>query len=314
MEGIILRKNSNHFFGLLLALGGVVSLVLFFLLRAKDPLAGGEILLFLIAGLVCCLLSVPLWLWNRGAFLRLDETGIRARYNWLGRVDCSFDEVAFAQAQLNTLVILLKNGKRHSITGVSNTLELSQAILRSCYRPETQSPDALQDELKRLEAQRKKGIYRLLGIMGAMFALIFLAIVLTGGRDIPDFSRTDWIIVGGLCVVELALMAVLFPLANRSAKEQLPIAYMKYRMRGALLLHATLPSNQVHSLYVNAENTGRVIVCGFPNRENVYYCVQRITGLNSLEAVRDSEIFDNLSCIPQDEFDGLIEVTDAGKR
>lgn len=65
----------------------------------------------------------------------------------------------------------------------------------------------------------------LLCTMGvAMFAWIFLAVVLTGGREIDEFTPTDWKYFGAMIVLELLTVVTGFIVAARLGKVQNPNA------------------------------------------------------------------------------------------
>ena len=50
-------------------------------------------------------------------------------------------------------------------------------------------------------------------------------------------------------------------------------------------------------------------MCGFPNDESVYYCVQEIVSNFELETVHISEIYDSTDELPEDGFSALIDIT-----
>ena len=117
MEGIFLRKKFNVWL-FLLFLCGLAFIGMYIFLNIVDPKATSELLTFLIVGILIILVVIPSWLLNFGAFVHIDEDSIRAKYHWFGKLNCKTDEMAFAMAQVNTLTILLKNGKRQRIMGI----------------------------------------------------------------------------------------------------------------------------------------------------------------------------------------------------
>ncbi len=124
MEGMFLRKKFNIWL-FLLFLCGLAFIGMYIFLNIVDPEATSELLTFLIVGIMICLVVIPSWFLNSGAFVQISEDSIKAKYHWFGKLNCKTDEIAFAMAQVNTLTIMLKSGKRHVIMGVENAYELS---------------------------------------------------------------------------------------------------------------------------------------------------------------------------------------------
>ena len=72
-----------------------------------------------------------------------------------------------------------------------------------------------------------------------------------------------------------------------------------------------MPNNYVKSVYTDANYTGRVIVCGYPNDESVYFCIQEFTGHFVLETTYTSEICNSENELPEDLFTSMIDITSA---
>jgi hypothetical protein len=213
---------------------------------------------------------------NRGAYIHIEENTIKAKYHWFGKLDCAIDDVEFVLPQINTLTILLKNGKRHVIMGVENSWELGAAIRRLCFEIEKETTNSLRQKLSQAQATRKKELWWVIGGIIVMFVNIFIADFLTGGMDTNEFSQLDWILFATMGVIELLTLVGLFYVAERCGKHLLPIEQLKYRLRGAIIATHPLPANNVTAVYTDENHTGRIVVCGFPNDDSVYYCVQKI--------------------------------------
>lgn len=304
MEGIFLRKKMSIWLVLLLLCS------LFFVVFGvyQQRVDTGEALSFLIIGVLVGLVAIPAMLMNRGAYLRIEQDRIKAKYHWFGRLDCSIKEVQFVMPQTNTLTLLLKSGKRHVIMGIENPWALSSAIRKLNFKPETEAPDTLRQQLKKLQTVRNRELLLTAGGIVTMFANIFIAVALTGGRELQDFSSLDWSFFSVMGFVELVTVIGLFCCAGRCGKHQLPIEYLKYRLRGAIIATEPLPSNTVKAVYTDENHTGRIVVCGFPNDESVYYCTQMIVGLLLLETIHTSEVYDSEEQLPMEE---LIDITES---
>lgn len=306
MTGVFIHRKITSW---ILFLDGLVLTALYIFLSVVDPQVPAGFPVLLIMGIAFSLLTVPSLLHNHGAYLHVEEGRIKARYNWFGKLDCSVDEVDFVMAQEYTLLFLLKNGKRCSISAVENAWPLCAAIRRQTFAPEREAPGILQEKLNRLQAEHKRAIWWMIGCMGLMFAGIFITVWLTGGRDLDAFSQTDWVLLSVMGVLEAAICAGLFYVADKCGKQLLPIEWLKYRLRSAAIVSQPLPSNIILRIYTDEALSSRIVVCGLPNDESVYYCTQEWMENYQLKTVYTSEIFNSRKELPEDEFAVLIDIT-----
>ncbi len=292
MDGIFIRKKVK--FWLILLLIGILLGVQVFLRYTSSPETAQPVVL-VIYWVLLCLFGIPALLMNHGAYIHIDTEAnrMKAKYNWFGRIDCDLGDIAFVHPQINTLTILMKDGKRHVIGLLENSADLSAAIRWLTFSLEQESPEALRQELRLLQAQRKKALWWVLGGFVLLFVYIGLAVYLTGGKALHQFGGQDWVIFSIMGVMELVTMLATFRAADRCGKYQLPMEQLRYRIRSAVIATQPLPSNQVISVYTDEDCRSRILVCGFPNDESVYCDVQRFTGEMVLATVHSSEIYDN---------------------
>ena len=309
MDGVFLRKKFNGWLFLLFVCG-LFFIGLYIFLNIVDPKATSELLTFLIMGILIILVVIPSWLLNFGAFVHIDENSIKAKYHWFGKLNCKTDEIAFAMAQVNTLTILLKSGKRHVIMGVENVWPLASAIRQQIFTVETETPNALMRKLEEVQAARKKKLYWVIGCVALMIANIFIAVLLTGGKEMYAFSNTDWILFSIMGVVEILTVILTFCLAGQCGKQLLPIEHLKYRLKGAYIATTPLPAGIVKRVYTDANHMGRIVICGYPNDESVYYCVQEFVGNYLLKTVDTSEIYENEDSLPNEALSTFIDISD----
>ena len=309
MEGMFLRKKFNIWLFLLFVCG-LFFIGLYIFLNIVDPKATSELLTFLIMGILIILVVIPSWLLNLGAYIHIDETSIKAKYHWFGKLNCKTDEIAFAMAQVNTLTILLKNGKRHIIMGIENPWPLASAIRQQVFRVETEKPDTLLRKLEEVQAARKKKLYWVIGCSTLMFANIFIAALLTDGKEMYAFSNTDWILFSVMGVIEILIVILDFYFAGQCGKQLLPIEHLKYRLKGAYIATTPLPAGIVKRVYTEANHMGRIVICGYPNDESVYYCVQEFVGNYLLKTVDTSEIYENEDNLPNEALSTFIDISD----
>ena len=278
-------------------------------LRAVDSQTGSELVVLLLMGVVFCLAAVLSGLYNRKGYICLKNGRIQARYHWLGRLDCAIEDIAFVLPQINTLTILLKSGRRHIITGVADSWLLSRLIRRRLYAAERELPDSLRQELNLAKAKRAKTLTWVICGTAMLFVNILLTVQLTGGRELHEFSRLDWYRFLGMGFWELFLLVALLGVANQCGKQLFTLEVLRYRLRGALIAFTPLPTNHVRRVYTDENNSGRVVVCGFPNSKSVYYCVQEFSADEKLETVYSSQIFASRKELPEDAFSGLMDIS-----
>lgn len=155
MVGVFRRGKLR---GILWLIFGVLLVAFSLFLRFAD--SDNPIVTYIgIVGVVISLCSIISLFFNYKVYFEIADSRILSKYHWFGKLDCNISEVAFVEAQLNTLSILLKNGKRHIIMGIENSWPLASAIRRQIFSVETESPDTLRQELESAQAARKKDLY-----------------------------------------------------------------------------------------------------------------------------------------------------------
>lgn len=291
---------------------GLFIIGLFIFVGYKDGEATiGGILTGVILGTIIFAFSTVIMFFNFKAFLSIEDGYIKGKYHYFGKIDCKVSDVVFVMPQINTLWILLKNGKRHVIMGIENPWPLATEIRRQIFTMETQSPESLRNKLQAEQIAWKKKLFWVLGGIAMMFANIFIAVALTGGREMYDFSKLDWILFVIMGVIELITVVATFCLAKQCGKHQLPIEHLKHRLKGAYIASHPLPPGNVKRIYTDENNTGRVVVCGFPNDGSVYCCIQETVGNLQFETVHTTKVYANEDILAEDaDFNMYIDITD----
>jgi len=287
---------------------GSLLILLFAFLKYADSQAGNDVYFGILIGAgisMCGLLSMQ---FNRRAFVKIENHHISARYHWFGKLDCSLEDIAFSVAQINTLSILLKNGRRCVIMGIQNPWPLCSAIRRETFSLEKETPEALGRRLNALQAVRKRELHWVLGGCTLLFVNIGITVLLTGGRELRDFGKMDWIIFASMGVIEMLTLIGVFYIAQRCGRKLLPIEQIQYRLKGAMIASCPLPAGNVKQVYTDENRTGRIILFDFPNDEGVYYCVQEFMGSGGLETVFTSKVYESQEDLPSKEFSTLIDI------
>ena len=246
---------------------------------------------------------------NRRSNFRIEQGRITARYHWFGRLDCSLDEVAFVRSQTMNLDILLKNGKRHSIAFVANEQQLCSEIRRQIFAMEEKTPDVLKDQLMKIHQKRRRMIYWAIACGAMMFVNIFLADWITGGMEFEGFSHQDWILFWIIAAAETVTVAGMFALASRSGRLLVEMEHLRNRIQRACIAAQILPSASVKAVYTDADAKGRVVVCGIPNDQSVYYIVQSFDADFHLHTAYTSDFFNDLVELGEELSPELIDIT-----
>ena len=263
--------------------------------------------------LVCAALAMVVVLlmitFNRRGYFRIEQGRIRARYHWFGRLDCSLDEVAFAYGQSMNLNILTKDGKHYAIAFLENAHELSNDIQRQISTREQESTDDLKNQLNQVLLKRRREICWVIACCVILFADIFLTVWMTGGRELSEFLRRDWILFSIMAAIEIGTLVWTFALACRSGRRLVDLAYLRYRLQGAAIMAQILPSACMKAVYTDPEFNGRLVVCGIPNDGSLYYVVQEFDDDFHLVTIETSRFFDVASDLLEDLSEDLIDIT-----
>ena len=308
MEGIFLRKKFNIWL-FLLFLCGLAFIGMYIFLNIVDPEATSELLTFLIIGILIILVVIPSWLLNFGAFIHIDETTIKAKYHWFGKIDCKLSDVVFAVSRVSTLIIQLKDGKTHTIMGIENSWPLASIIRRNMSFEVTEQPETLNEKLNNLKANKKNGLIYVCSGVALMFVIIFITVFLTGEREMHEFSNIDWTLFAIMVATEIATAVATFYFAKKTGKNNIPIEKLQYEIQRRIIETQPLLPGFVIAVYTDENYTGRITLFGYPHDSAVYYSVQEFDSDYTLFRAYTSDIYDSQEELPVD-FETLIDITD----
>jgi len=306
MDGIFLRKKFNPWL-VLLFLCGLFLIGLYVVFSITDSGPSG-VLTFLVVGVSMCLVVIPSWLLNAGAFIHVDEESIKAKYHWFGKIDCKISEVEFAGAQINTLVIQLKDGKCHTITGIENSWEIAADIRNKITFVPTEQPEKLIEKVKALNTSRKGGLICVCVGYVLMFVIVFVTVFLTGERELYEFGKVDWIIFAGMCVTEIATIIATLYFALKTGRKNLPIEMLQYTIRRTIIETRPLSPGFVIAVYSDVNYTGRITLFGYSDNDSVYYLVQELDAEYNLVRGYESDTYESQDELP-DGFEELVDIT-----
>ena len=283
--------------------------MLFWLAVCAAAFAAKKPLLLVCAALATVVVLLMMTFNRRGSF-RIEQGMIHARYHWFVRLDYSLDEVAFTYVQGMNLNILMKNGKHYAIAFLENAHEVSNEIRRQISTREQESTDELKNQMNKVLLKRRWEIYRVITGCVIMFANIFLTVWMTGGRELSEYSRRDWVLFSIMAAIEIGTLVWTFVLACRSGRHLVDLAYLRHRFQGAAIVTQILPSACVKALYTDPEFNGRLVVCGIPNDGSLYYVVQEFDDDFHLVTIETSRFFDVESELLEDLSEDLMDITD----
>ena len=308
MEGMFLRKKFNIWLFLLFSCG-LCFIGLYIFLNIVDPEATSELLTFLIVGILIILVVIPSWLLNFGAFVHIDETSIKAKYHWFGKIDCKLSDVVFAVARVNTLIIQLKDGKTHTIMGIENSWPLCSVIRRNMSFDVTEQPETLNEKLNNLKATKKNGLIYVCSGVALMFVIIFITVFLTGEREMHEFSNLDWTIFAIMGAIEIATVIATFYFAGKTGKNNIPIEKLQYEIQRRIIETQPMLPGFVIAVYTDENYTGRITLFGYPNDSAVYYSVQEFASDYTLFRAYTSDVYGSQEELPAN-FETLIDITE----
>lgn len=308
MDGIFIRKKfSLQLF--LLFFCGLLFIGMYIFLNVVDPVATNGILSFLVFGILILLSAIASWLFNFGAYFRIDEDSIKAKYHYFGKIDCKMSDVAFAQALLNTLNIQLKNGKIYTVKGIENPLELSLAIRANMTFEASKHPEVLIEKLNALSsAKKKKLIYVCVGL-ALMFINIFITVFLTGEREMYEFTKRDWTVFAAMGVIEVITVITTFFFAAKAGKNNVLSEKLKYDIKRSVVETTPLPYGFVTAVYTDYDYNGRIILYGYPHQDTVYYTVQAVDKSYELVNEYTSDTYETRKDVPFD-FELFADITE----
>lgn len=280
---------------------GVFLIIFFGYLKLADSEASNNVFGGIVVGVIICIFSIVFLLFNHKAFICADENRLKGKYGWFGVIDCDISDIEFVLSQMNnTLKILLKNGKLHVVAGMENSFEICTFI--RCNMP-FESSDTTADliqKINQLNSLRKKNIIFMFGGLALLFINIFITVLLTGGRELNEFSKADTIIAIIMCVAELAVFVITFYFADKAGKMLVPTEGLKYNLRRTIVETRPLPPGYIKNVYTNGDWSARKIVFGNPDETGVYYSLQVVDAGYDLLTVYKSPIYDEEEVLPED--------------
>lgn len=300
MNGVFIKSRFSIALNILGLVSGIALIAtLPFFVVADGPITSDTIfrlpfLAFL--GLVLIIFCIASLLFNKGAYLHLNEDRISSHFLWKTKLDCRYSDVAFCEYGMNTLNIRLTNGKRYIIPGLMNSADICGEIRKKMTIPTNQENVplfVLTDEIQILKKQRTKWLAWVIVFGSLMFIIIGLTVFFTDGKEFSEFVPKDWITFVCFGVLEFIVVVSTFFFANKCGKLKPVLSEKTIFLKRRILQTAPLPSGNVVKTFIDTDYTARVIVFGYPNQEDVSYIVQVVDENFKVLTTYTSEIFQN---------------------
>ena len=225
MEGIF-RKSLNRLYGILGTVSGIGLFGLISFVLAVDPAVKpgdiGYFVFFMIFGLIAAVVSIYSLFVTGRVFLRVTEERIQGFSGLSGRLDCAMSDVAHVAWGGIGLSIELKTGKRYNFNDLTNNYAVGAFIReRTFVVPKV---DIDQEELaKVILGLKRKHNCLAIGVLVSVVLMIpeiLVAVALTGGRELEQFTEQDWTILGTGTAAVVVTFAVFYVLLRHFVKTQ----------------------------------------------------------------------------------------------
>lgn len=201
-------------------------------MRAGGSLAG---MLFALLGagfgMGMGVLAICLFLFNRGAFLTVDERGLAATHALGEEIALRMEDILDVYAVGQSLWLWTER-EQYCIGGLTNAGELSRYISERLRRR------VWDIDLGDAEARLRRASRRAFGnlaVVIAAFALLLaslgVCVFLTDGAELHEFTREDELIFVAYFLFSLALVAIAFAFASRAGRA----FQLRRRLAGSLL-------------------------------------------------------------------------------
>ncbi len=307
VEATFRKKSNLHLFTLLFGAGIIIPSIA---ARISGAEAENGLSLFIYVGLAFLILSLILSQFNRKAYLKICDGRIEGRFHYFGRINIPVSDIRFSYAQLNRLTLLLENGKRIAIMGISNSSFICNAIMQSIGHFTDEPPEKCKDRLMYLRAARKKHLIKCGTATAIMFINIFIAAILTGGRDFDEFGKSDILVMFVMGLAEAVTIFFASYHAQKGGKLILNIQNADYNLRRAVIKASPLLPGDPIAVYADAEFTSRITLFGYPDCTSVYFSEESFTPDRTLKKKYMSEIYEDTAPELSLLFDELIDISD----
>lgn len=312
MEGSFSKNKVTSLWNVIAFISGFAIIVLYLILQIGSESVLEQIFLNMLpsvaVGVAVMAISLASMLFNRKAFLTVDDTSIKAKFGWKNSLNAEIKDVT--NVSVGAALEIEVGGKLYSVFGLSNAFQIYEFIRnrlpvdKSLYN----DVEGARGEIKKLKDEYILHLCFAVSGLVIMIVLIGVAVLLTGAKDISLMNMREKIILLVFAVMFTAMMALSLLTANVAGKKRRASRRLVEKLRSAVIFGTPLNSGNVESVYTDPYHGGRFTV--YVKGKGKYYTLESIDDNYVLATTFTSEIFTEHEKINMliEEF-GLLNIT-----
>ena len=264
--------------------------------KAEDRLAPIYLLIF---GVIAVFFECFVLSFNKNAELFVNEEYFRAKFAWGNKSNFPTSHIKLVHAGLNMLAIVLDSGKRITIMRLQNAPQLYEYISHIIEKMGAGKACKMElaevrSEWEKLKGRKKKAVIAIICGIIVMVGLIVITVVLTGAKEISDFSNKERIIFGVFIVCEVITLVLLFVFAQRAGLANRALIELVDIARRTVIEQEKLPPGNVYKVFADSDDTMRITIMSIPRSKSVYYIHEDVGPGPYLHKTEESSIFDSI--------------------
>ncbi len=276
MEGKFVKKQSFLMLAILI-LGGVALVLMGVKLFQWELDAGLRIMLLALWGVAAiCYLGflALLYLTNRGAYLRLSEDGVDARYGLNRKLQCKLSELSYI-AVGPAMLTMEAEGTLHDVAGLSNSGELAQWLKKQIpFVVPREDRQTLLTQRTAYTAKRKGWVIAMVVACVMLFVNILLVGFATGGRELTAFTQRDLVLFGIFLIAELLSVAAAFFCARVGGRYIRLLTVNHDKLRILAIARSPLPEGDAIGVFYDGYAQRLTLYADASDR--IYYITEKL--------------------------------------
>ncbi len=303
------RKKSTVVCSVLGLINGLFIIFMFFVILPDAPSVTIFHIFLLLFGLSLTVTGLLILFKNHGAYIRVKDKHISARYNWGKRLECEVSDIRFVDIGVDSLIIELSNGRHYTIPDLENELSLCTHIRDLMgYKPSTANIVELR---KKYDSSTKihRRVYRIcLSVVIISVICVLACIFGTGNRDFNELLHRDWIIIDISAAVILISWIIMFVVIFRYGKTLRERPIILFEIQKLVLEQTPPPPGKFIKAYADTFYNLRYTVLGVPDSEKVYCVVEVFCDNLTLLKDYETDEYDSLDELAAQELEGTHEI------
>ena len=311
MEGIFKKKKKLRLWYVMGIVSGAALVGLFAFIFWKEGFDSVDIdtvvlgLFFIAFGAGVALFSAWLLAGELHSYLSANEQGIDGVDMYGRKLCCPLSDVKSVLAGGDSLSITRTDGKRFHFHQLENAAALYRWLVkhttanREALLESVTDQECVRHRLLAIRGEQRQNTKRMIRCFVLMIALLALAILLVGNRDMKDFSLRDWCVFSVLFVPGFIAMVrmLVSMMRNLRLSEELQLKVSAY---SKIVMHKVAGrQNQIVRVYLDDEEAPnyRLVVYRLPQEQGFYFTVEALNNYYELEILKKSAIYDEISAL-----------------